>query len=326
MIISKNCFEKKSEAKLLLNTILLPFIQYYLNRPEMKILLFSALLMSLLWAESTYSQPVNNSSGIQDSLSKLSSLIWKQKTDSGRLNANLSFFNAFQSELNMCSPSSGISLDSINGVTHITSEDRVIQVFTWNVPLSDGNNKYFGFIKLMADTCRIIPLKSNEYQLDDLSSVQLNPANWYGALYYKLIPVEINGRKVYTLLGWDGYTSESNRKLIDIIQVDQNGRVVFGFPVFKTDKGIKSRIVMEYAEKANMLLRYDYQALLMKKGKRIKKVPSWLIVMDRLVPMDPSMKGYYKYYVPSGDSYDGYIFKDGFWILVEDIDVANPVK
>jgi hypothetical protein len=326
MIICKNCFEKKSEAKLLLNTILLLFIQYYLNHPEMKIFLFFALFVLLLFTESIYSQSVDNSSGIQDSLSKLSSLIWKQKTDSGRLHANLTFFNEFQSALNKCSPSSGISLDSIKGVTHVTSEDRLMQIFTWNIPFSDGSNKYFGFIKLMTDTCRIIPLKSNEYQYDDLSSVQLNPANWYGALYYKLIPVEINGRKAYTLLGWDGNTSASNRKLIDIIQIDQNGNVIFGLPVFKTDKGIKSRVVMEYAEKANMVLHYDYQAYLIQKGKKVKKVPSWMIVMDRLVPMDPSMKGYYKYYVPSGDTYDGYIFKDGFWILVEDIDVGNQVR
>jgi len=47
--------------------------------------------------------------------------------------------------------------------------------------------------------------------------------------------------------------------------------------------------------------------------------------MDRLVPMDPSLSGIQKYYVASGDTYDGYIFRDGFWILVEDVDVANRI-
>jgi hypothetical protein len=48
--------------------------------------------------------------------------------------------------------------------------------------------------------------------------------------------------------------------------------------------------------------------------------------MDRLVPMDPSLKNMRKYYVPSGDTYDGYIFRNGYWILVEEIEVANKKK
>ena len=108
--------------------------------------------------------------------------------------------------------------------------------------------------------------------------------------------------------------------------VDNSGKVVFGMPVFKTDQGIKYRIVKEYAEKATLLLRYDYQSVLVKKGKKVKKENAWLIVMDRLIPMDPSMKGMPQYYVASGEIYDGFIFRNDFWVLVEDIDVANQEK
>jgi hypothetical protein len=96
-------------------------------------------------------------------------------------------------------------------------------------------------------------------------------------------------------------------------------------PVFKTDKGIRSRVVLEYAEKSTMVLRYDYQAIMMQKKKKVIKEDAWLIVMDHMVPMDPSMVGNRKYYVPAGDSYDGYVFKDGFWVLVEEIDVVNKI-
>ena len=48
--------------------------------------------------------------------------------------------------------------------------------------------------------------------------------------------------------------------------------------------------------------------------------------MDRLVPMDPSMEGFRKYYVPAGDIYDGFVFRNGYWVLVEDVDVANREK
>jgi hypothetical protein len=288
----------------------------------MKLIIFSALLFMLLTIESICAQPVNNIQGIQDSLSKMSSLIWKQRTDSARLQASDIFFQKFQTVLTS-GYSADFALDSINGITRVASDDGLLRIFTWNIPLADGTNKYYGFIQLFRDSCVVIPLQSNENDTINLSSKQLTPLLWYGALYYKLIQVEIAGNKAYTLLGWDGYTSTSNRKFIDIIHVDPDGNILFGMPVFKTDKGIKSRIVMEYAEKANMLLRYDYQALMVKKRKKIKREAAWLIVMDRLIPMDPSMVDYRKYYVPAGDTYDGYIFRNGFWVLVEDIEVVN---
>lgn len=283
---------------------------------------YTVILVLIIIANHICAQSVNNKSEIQDSLSKLSSVIWKQKTDSARLQANDIFFRKFQKVLESGS-SSVIPFDSIQGITRVTSADGKFRFFTWNVPISDGTNKYFGFIQFSSDSLMLIPLHSTETEPSGFDTKQLNPQMWYGALYYKLVDIEIGGQKAYTLLGWDGYTPNSNRKLIDIISFDKGGGIIFGMPVFKTDKGIKTRVVMEYAEKANMLLRYDYQAIIVQKKKKIRKENTWLIVMDHMVPMDPSMEGNRKYYVPSGDTYDGFVFRDGYWVLVENIDVMN---
>lgn len=285
-----------------------------------------ALILSLvLIANCALAKPACSQSGIQDSLSILSTLIWKQKTDSASLLANDVFCRKFQTVLN--SPSSmDIPFDSIYGITRVSSTDGKMRVFTWNIPLNGGTNKYFGFIQYFKDSLVVIPLQSTTSNSTDFETRQLNPQMWYGAIYYKLIEVMIGSQKAYTLLSWDGYTPNSNRKVIDIMYIDKIGKVVFGMPVFKTDKGLKYRIIKEYAEKANMLLRFDFQSVMLKKGKRVKKESVWLIVMDRLVPMDPSMKGMPQYYVASGEIYDGYIFKDGYWVLVEDIEVANQIK
>jgi len=288
----------------------------------MKISFLSVVLILYFATNFAFGQSISNTSGIRDSLSKLSSIIWKQKTDSGRLQANSNFIKKFQTVLESGS-SAGIALDSINGITCIVSDDGKFRVFTWNVPVSDGTNKYFGFIQLKLDSSFVIPLQSSVNAAADFDTKQLTPQMWYGAIYYKLIEVEIEGQEAYTLLGWDGYTSNSNRKFIDIVYFDKNGNLFFGMPVFKTEKGIKTRVVLEYAEKANMLLRYDYQSIMVKKGKKVKKENTWLIVMDRMAPMDPSLEGFRKYYVPTGDAYDGFIFRNGFWTLVEDIEVAN---
>jgi len=288
----------------------------------MKIISLSTVLAFFVITNHVYAQSVTKNSDIQDSLSKLSSVIWKQKTDSARLQANDIFFRRFQKVLDSDS-SAFISLDSIQGITRVGSDDGKFRIFTWNVPLSDGTSKYYGFIQFSTDSSILIPLLSAEMDPFGFDTKQLTSQAWYGALYYKMIEIEIGGQKAYTVLGWDGYTPKSNRKLIDIISIDKSGSIVFGMPVFKTDKGNKTRVVMEYGEKANMLLRYDYQAIMIKKKRKIKKENTWLIVMDHMVPMDQSMEGNRKYYVPSGDTYDGFVFSDGYWVLVENIDVVN---
>ena len=290
----------------------------------MKNIILSGVVALIFASNSGFAQSVSNHTGIQDSLSILSSGIWKQKTDSSRLQANADFFKKFQSVLE--TSSSDIALDSISGITRVASQNGQFRIFTWNVPISDGTNKYFGFIQFRIDSSIVIPLQSNINDPVGFDTKQLSSEKWYGAIYYKLVEVDINGQKAYTLLGWDGYTANSNRKFIDIIYLDKNGDLVFGMPVFKTEKGIKTRVVLEYAEKASMLLRYDFQSIMVEKKKKLKKEDAWLIVMDRMVPMDPSMEGIRKYYVPAGDTYDGYMFGNGYWTLVENIEVANKLS
>jgi len=259
---------------------------------------------------------------IQDSLSKLSSEIWKQKSDSSRLAVNEIFFWKFSGVLS-APTSETYPFDSIQGITRVVSVDGKIRIFTWNVPINNGSNKYFGFIQVAGQKKSLIQLISRETDLPVNDDRQIDINNWYGAIYYKLIETETAGKTIYTLLGWDGYTANSNRKFIDILSFDEQGELQLGQPVFKTAQGTRSRIILEYAEKANLLLRYDYQALKVIKGKRVKLENTWLLVMDRLVPMDPSMEGIRRYYVPSGDVYDGFVFRDGFWKLVEEIEIIN---
>jgi hypothetical protein len=283
---------------------------------------FLLSLFLLIISFGTVAQVVNITGNIQDSLSLLSSQIWKQKTEKGRLKVSEAFFRKFQTAIE--SPNYvNNPFDSIKGITRAVSEDAKLILFTWNVPLENGENKYYGFIQVKGESLLAIPLRSVDTNLNNFETSQIPPLNWYGALYYKIIDIKLGDHTAYTLLGWDGYTPSSNRKIIDILSFDKSGQALFGMPVFKTDKGNKYRVVKEYAENSNMVLRYDYQSILVQKGKKTKKENAWLIVMDRLVPMDPTMKGITKYYVPSGDTYDGFVFKNNYWVLVEDIEVSN---
>jgi hypothetical protein len=312
----------KPVAKLPVKIILLPMLNKIMKISLVKAAFLIHFTFFVLFAEMAYSQFNSNNDAVQDTLSKLSSVIWKQKTDSARFAANEIFFTKLQTILE---PKSSVllTLDSIKGITLAISDDKKMRIFSWNIPVSDGTNKYFGFIQFNSDSIILVPLKSGQIQNGNLSQSQLSPQMWYGAIYYKIIQVQIAGKQAYTLLAWDGYNQSSNRKIIDVLSLSDNGKFVFGLPVFKTDAGIKSRVVFEYAEKANMLMRYDYQSIRVQKRKKVVKENAWLIVLDHLIPMDPSMKGMRNYYVPAGDMYDGFVFKNGYWVLVEDIEVAN---
>ena len=136
----------------------------------------------------------------------------------------------------------------------------------------------------------------------------LNIKNWYGALYYKLIPVKSKGKRIYTLLGWDGCSNLTTKKIIDILHFTDAGVPKFGLPMFAIGNQLKSRLIFEYTNMAVMSVKYY------SKGKRI--------IVDHLSAPNASMKGKPEFMAPDG-SYDAYRFKKGKWRLEEDYDAKN---
>jgi len=271
-------------------------------------------LLSFAQAESSFA-------AAGDSLFALSDTIWKCRTDSSRLAANTIFIDRFEKVLKQ--PGAfNYPFDTLKGISKLRSEDGRFRIITWNIPLNNGTFRYFGFIELQGDT--LFRLQETENGRAGLMNDVLPATNWYGVLYYSLIVTRFEKKSYYTLLGWDGNDPSSNRKVVDILSFDDKGLPVFGAPLFKTKNGLRNRVVIEYAKNGNAILRYDRQTLLEQKGKRIKERKEWMIVTDRLVPMNPSLEGMWKYYVPAGDTYDAYIFREGFWMFVEDIRVTNP--
>ncbi len=257
----------------------------------------------------------------EDTLVKMGTQLWKTKSDSVKLLLNEKMTNKLMAVLS----SKGAfeyPFDSLKGISKLKDKDSRFRLFTWNVPLSEGFFHYNGI--LLTEGGKIVLMKSGESKLTGFPKEKIPLDQWYGAIYYSLVEKSYNHRTYYTLLGWDGHNATSNFKIIDILSFDDSGTPFLGEAVFKTKEGLKSRVLIEYAENANALLRYDYQKLMVQKGRRTREVPEWMIVMDRLAPMDPSLTGIGRFYVPAGDTYDAYIFKEGYWVLAEDIMVENP--
>ena len=278
------------------------------------------VLFMYLFSFTGSSQEVNRFISGEKNLITICNKLWKLKDDSSRIQTNRVLVDSLELLLH-AEGSYDYSFDSLNGISRLFSDDRLFRIITWNIPLNNNHFKYFGFIQMKNG--RIYRLEEKEELNNNWQNGCLGPDVWYGAIYYALITERYKRKSYYTLIGWDGYNASSNLKVIDILSFGEDGSPVFGGPVFKTPEGLKNRVIIEYAESGNATVRYDYQALLLKKGKRNKEIWDHMIVMDHLIPTDPAMEGERHTYVPSGDQYDGFIFQEGFWKFVENISVRN---
>lgn len=222
--------------------------------------------------------------------------------------------------------------DSLISIARLYAPDSSFRLFNWNLPKDDGTYSYSGILQMydVSGNSTLYPLTDRSDGVKDLEYLITGHTEWPGAHYYQIVLNYRQRQPVYTLLGWDGHTPLTTRKTIEILTFDEEGRPVFGAPVFPDyQQGDQTRIIFEYSNHASMSLKYDLQTYSVpKKGrsakKRYKTITTRMIVFDHLEPMDPSLAGQYSFYVPAGNIFDAFVFEDGYWRFHADIDAKNP--
>lgn len=203
--------------------------------------------------------------------------------------------------------------DSIPYIGKVVSEDGLVRIFTWYAVLADGSYTYFGFIQYFSKSKKSVllyPLIDKSDEVEDERHASLSNQNWYGSTYYDIVQSKSKYGTLYILLGWDGNTLYSNKKVIESLIFSESGRPKFGKPVFVTGKIKVKRIVFEYSRMASMMLKYD------KENK--------MIVMDHLSPSSPIYQGNTQFYGPDL-SYDALKYEDGYWVYYPIIDY-KPIE
>ena len=201
--------------------------------------------------------------------------------------------------------------DSLRYAGKLYPPDTSFRMINWNLSLPDGHFRYFGFIlqqDSLRHTSRVISLHDHAEDIRNPEDTLLTPACWYGALYYDILLDRWQGTSFYTLLGIGYEDMFMTRKIIDVITFDKEGDIIFGAPIFSTDKHIHDRVIFRFSARVSMLLHYNGQ---MK-----------MIVFDHLSPSRPQYEGLYQFYGPDS-SYDGFAFYNGMWHLKRDLDVRN---
>ena len=143
----------------------------------------------------------------------------------------------------------------------------------------------------------------------------------------------MNKKPYYILLGWNGNSPFTQKKIIEILSFKNNGMPVWGATLLKKhEEGKIYRFIFEYSKKTSMLLRYDKQIYTVRTNKRdprtkkpiLKSIKSNMIIFDRLTPLNEYLKGVYEYYVPQSDIFDAFVLNNGRWYFFSDVDARNP--
>ena len=129
---------------------------------------------------------------------------------------------------------------------------------------------------------------SQHQSLDQIRKKKaLDNRNWFGSLYYHIIPFNKGSRTYYALLGWDGNNRLSKKKIIEVMAFS-GSKIKFGFPIFKQqDNQWYRRVIFEYSAQASMSLK-EYPT---------KKTT--LIVFDHLAPSSGALKGHPEHLFPT---------------------------
>jgi hypothetical protein len=198
--------------------------------------------------------------------------------------------------------------DSLRTVSHLYSPDSTFRIFTWQLKKDEYVYLQKGAIQMNTPDgqLKLFPLFDySMYTGKPLDSVRTKD-NWIGAIYYRMVMKESNGKKYYTLLGFDDFTVSSNKKWMEVLSFNGRGEPVFGAPVisFKEDtakRPVQTRFNIEYKKEANTLLNYDAELD--------------MIVYDHLISeSDEPLKK--NTYIPDG-SYEGFKWKNGQWVHVD---------
>jgi len=184
-------------------------------------------------------------------------------------------------------------------------QDSSFRIFSWQLKVSDGEYKYYGAIQWNQPALKLIPLVDRSDEMTDPENLNSKATNWYGAVYYNIFPFKLSDQSpAWLLFGYDSYSVNERRKIIDVIRMDQ-AQPVFGAQVFKMNKNdTKSRVIYQFSADASIRVNYDEQEK--------------MIVCDHLTKHTGHLPGQANTMVPDG-SYEGYKLEKGIWKYIEEV-------
>jgi hypothetical protein len=206
--------------------------------------------------------------------------------------------------------------DSLQTISKLYAPDSSFRIFTWQIKKDVYVFIQRGAIQMRTEdgSLKLIPLHDVSMFTSKPEDSVRGANNWIGAIYYKIIQKNVNGKNIYTLLGFDDFTINSNKKWMDVLTFNAEGQPEFGGPYFsfkndsaKASKKQVYRFYLEYKKEATTTFNYDSSMN--------------MIIYDHLISEseEPKRK---ETYVPDGD-YEGFTWQNGQWLHVPKVFTAT---
>lgn len=272
----------------------------------------------------------------EDSLIVLRDDVMNGATETERLSRNEDFMYLLENVLQM-DGSFKHGWDSVKNFSVIASPDNLFKIFTWYIIKDDYSYENFGIMQVYVSDRKhynVIPLYDKRYSIDYPKTFIGNHNRWYGAVYYKVVPIENGEHTYYTLLGWNGNNIFTNEKIIEVLHFKKDMTPVFGANIFKKYTEKCSRVILSYSKDASMSLNYEYQSYNVGSGKKDPKTReivydkeyAQMIVFDELIPMDEGVPNIPAFMVPESSLNQGFIKDKGKWLFLKSVNRRNPDK
>ena len=206
--------------------------------------------------------------------------------------------------------------DSLN-ISKLYAPDSTFRIFTWQLKKDEYVYLQKGAIQMNTPdgSLKLFPLFDYSMYTSKPGDSVRTRNNWIGAIYYRIIGTEFNNKKYYTLLGFDDYSINSNKKWLEVLHFNAAGEPVFGGPFisFKDDtvkRAVQARFSIEYKKEAKTFFNYDSE--------------KDLIVFDHLVSEseEPERKATY---IPDGE-FEGFKWQNGQWVHVPRLEFEFKLK
>lgn len=265
----------------------------------------------------------------EDSLTRLREAVMTSRTETERLILNEDFMNLLESILN--EPNSfNHKWDSVKNFSILTSPDRLFKLFTWSVEKDNFMMDNYGFLQVYNENRKkyvIYPLYDQRQAITNPHDLVSDHNQWYGAVYYEIVPLQTKEKTYYTLLGWNGNDLFTNQKLIEVLHFKKDLTPQFGAKIFKKYPEKITRLIFEYSKNSSFSLKYEKQSYLFNTGKRDQKtkrviyqsVTENMIVFDQLIKAEDEMDVVPAFLVPESSLNSGFIPDKGRWLFLDQV-------
>jgi hypothetical protein len=201
--------------------------------------------------------------------------------------------------------------DSLKTISRLYSPDSLFRIFTWQVVKDDNYCRQRGFIQMKTNdgSLKLFPLRDISEFTDVDTDTIANHLGWIGAIYYRIIMKEHQGKKYYTMLGYDENNIRSTKKWIDVMWFDDQASPMFGidgafsFAKDSIRKPSTNRFLLEYKKDARSRVQYDEEMD--------------MILFDHLISETNESNKKYTY-IPDGD-YEGFQWTNGQWLHIDKV-------